>query len=297
MFSSGSLLFFLLHFFSCQNVQPDQKMKNPGYDFSKPDQTLILPDTLHEISGLTMLDHSTVGCVQDENGIVFIYDVVNNQIKKQLSFHLDGDYEGIARVGKTLYVLRSDGNLFEISDYEAPDFKLNVFVTGIPVSNNEGLCFDEANKRLLIGCKSKPGKGPEFKNQRVVYGFDLQTKELSKKPVFDFNIKTIRKFAAENGIQLPVKTKKDGESNESVIKFSTSAVAIHPITGKLFLLSSTDPLLFVFDMEGNIEYMELLDPKMFNKAEGITFFQNGDLLISNEGQNKKPTLLRFNYKL
>ena len=28
-------------------------------------------------------------------------------------------------------------------------------------------------------------------------------------------------------------------------------------------------------------------------AEGITFLQNGDMFISNEGQQNKPTLLRF----
>lgn len=40
---------------------------------------------------------------------------------------------------------------------------------------------------------------------------------------------------------------------------------------------------------------ELLNPLVFNKPEGITFFENGDMMISNEGQHKKPTLLRFNY--
>jgi hypothetical protein len=30
---------------------------------------------------------------------------------------------------------------------------------------------------------------------------------------------------------------------------------------------------------------------MFNKAEGIAFFENGDMLITNEGQDNKPTFL------
>ena len=289
-----TLIFLISKLISCQNIDPDP-VRPIAYNFSKPDQTLILPDTLREISGLTYLDNTTVACVQDENGIVFIYDVVKNALQKQFTFHVDGDYEGIARVDKTLYILRSDGKLFEVSDYESADFKLNAFETGIPVSNNEGLCYDKENDRLLIGCKSKPGKGPEFKNQRVIYGFDLKTKKLSSKPVFNFDIKTIRKFAEENDIELPMKSKKKEEAKEPVIKFTTSAVAIHPISKKLYLLSSTDPMLFVFDMKGNIEHIELLDREMFNKAEGITFFDNGDLLISNEGQNKKPTLLRFNY--
>jgi hypothetical protein len=39
--------------------------------------------------------------------------------------------------------------------------------------------------------------------------------------------------------------------------------------------------------------MQLLDPEMFNKSEGIAFYENGDMLITNEGQDKKPTLLHF----
>jgi hypothetical protein len=49
-------------------------------------------------------------------------------------------------------------------------------------------------------------------------------------------------------------------------------------------------------MKGNLEHIEQLDPIVFNKAEGITFYDNGDMLITNEGQDKKPTVLFFKYK-
>lgn len=287
-------IFWAVFVLSCQ-VKTAHKTQI-SYDLSRPDQVLILPDTLREISGLTKLDDHTIACVQDENGIVFIYDVVKNEIIKQFTFHLDGDYEGITRVDETLYILRSDGNLFEITNFQAENFKVNAYETGIPVSNNEGLCYDADNNRLLIGCKSKPGKGPEFKNHRVVYGFDLETKKLSNRPVFDFDINDIYRFAEEHDIALPTKTKKKDEEEAPVIRFSTSAVSIHPFTKKLYLLSSTDPMLFVFDRKGKLEHMELLDKETFNKSEGITFFDNGDMMISNEAQNKKATLLRFNYK-
>ena len=81
-----------------------------------------------------------------------------------------------------------------------------------------------------------------------------------------------------------------------MLKFRTSAVCIHPISKKLYLLSAVDHLLFIFNMNGTIEHMEKLDPYLFNKAEGITFFDNGDMFVTNEGQHKKPTLLRFNYR-
>ncbi|MBK9544220.1 MAG: hypothetical protein IPO49_18210 [Bacteroidetes bacterium] len=56
---------------------------------------------------------------------------------------------------------------------------------------------DTDNNRLLVACKSKLGKGAEFKDKRVIYGFDLSTKKLSSEPVFSFDIATIKAFAQE----------------------------------------------------------------------------------------------------
>jgi hypothetical protein len=49
-------------------------------------------------------------------------------------------------------------------------------------------------------------------------------------------------------------------------------------------------------MNGKIEAIEKLKNKLFPQAEGISFFSNGDMLISNEGNDKEGTILRFNYK-
>ncbi|HRH65088.1 MAG TPA: SdiA-regulated domain-containing protein [Bacteroidia bacterium] len=284
-----------LFFIVCTPASYSNNTKIPGYDISQPDTILILPDILHEISGLTNIDQNSFACIQDENGILFIYDIVDNKITKQYNFHIDGDYEGITRVENSIYILRSDGTLFEISDYRATDFKLRSFSTGIPASNNEGLCYDAGNHRLLIACKSKPGKGPEYKDKRVVYGFDLKSKQISDEPVFNFNVNEIKAFAQEKKLNVIARTKKKGETTAPLIKYLMSAIAIHPFTQKLYVLSAVDHMLFIFDSGGTLEHIELLNAEMFNKAEGITFTANGDLLITNEGQNKKPTLLRFNF--
>jgi len=266
-----------------------------GYDLTSPNQIFILPDTLREISGLTTIDSTSFACIQDENGILFIYDLIKNKIKKQYVFNIDGDYEGICRVGKLTYILRSDGNLYEISDYETENIKVKSYETNIPSHNNEGLCYDKINNRLLIASKGKTGTGPEYKNKRVIYTFDLKEKQLQEEPAFEFDVQKIKMFAAYKQISLPTKSKKKGQSIEPMLRFTTSAITLHPITGNLYLLSSSDHMLFIFKPNGDIDHMELLNPILFNKAEGITFLENGDMLVTNEGQDKKPTLLRFNY--
>jgi len=268
-----------------------------GYDLRSPTTTFVLPDTLHEVSGLTDIDAHTVACVQDENGIIFFYDLEEQAIVRQLEFHLDGDYEGITRIGKMIYILRSDGTIYGVENYDDPNFILHTYTTGIPAANNEGLCHDPVNNRLLIACKSKLGKGPEYKDKRAIYGFDLKTKELSTHPVFEFDVQKMPEFALLHKIDLPMRTKgKNGGTEEAVLKFKASAIGVHPIRKQLYVLSAADHMFFIFDLEGELLHMEPLDPRVFNKAEGITFMENGDMLITNEGQDHRPTLLRFNYQ-
>lgn len=266
-----------------------------GYNLSTPDSIVILPKALHEISGLTTLDHHSFACIQDERGTLFIYNLDLDQITKQISFYSSGDFEDIAKVGKAFYILRSDATLFEIEDVEAPDIKTISFGLNIPAYDNEGLCYDKENNRLLIASKGNSGKGEAFKNQREVYAFDLKTKTLVETPAFTFDEKQLKQFATDQKIDLPVKVKKSGKTVPD-IKFRPSAIGIHPITKQLFLISGPDQLFFIFSPLGVIEHLEPLDPELFNQPEGLTFSENGDLFITNEGQEKQPTLLRFNYK-
>lgn len=266
-----------------------------GYDFSKPTLNDELPPILHEISGLAIIDSSSIACVQDEDGILFIYNIKKHKITKQHAFGLKGDYEGITLVDDILYVLRSDGVLFEIKDHQTKKLKVKTYSTRVPAINNEGLCYDAINNRLLIGAKGKINKDPTNKDIRLIYAFDLKTKTLNQSPAFNFNITDINLTAKMQGIHFPKKQNKKGKSIEHGFKFNTSEISIHPITHQLFVLSATEHVLFVFNKNGALEYIEQLNPLVFNKSEGLDFFQNGDLIISNEGQAHKPTLLRFNY--
>jgi len=296
-FSTCFIIVTLLTLYACGAKDYTNNEKIIGYNLTSPDVKIHLPHILNEISGITYIDSSSFACIQDEKGILFIYDFKRGKIKEEYTFNIDGDYEGIARVNENIYVLRSDGILFEISNYKSNNFQLESFVTGIPTNNNEGLCYDHDNNRLLIACKGKIGKGRELKDKRMIYGFDLKTKTMSEEPVFDFDLSSIKEFALKKGIDVPVKIKKKGKTTEPNIKFMTSDIGIHPITKKLFLLSAIDRMLFIFDSNGTINHIEKLDPELFNQPEGITFQPNGELLITNEGNEKKATLLRFSYKL
>jgi uncharacterized protein YjiK len=286
-------LFLLSSQSYCQKENP---LRRIGYDLTAPDRVYVLPPVLHEISGITEANASTLACIQDEHGIVFFYDIIKNQVVRQIAFGWEGDYEDIARVDETLYVLRSDEFLIEIKDFRSDNFRIASYETGIPGRNTEGLCLDKKNDRLLIAPKENPDDRPENREKRFIYGFDPGSGKMVKGPVLRLDIPAIEKFAAENDIPVPEKSKK-GEKSVPDIKLQISALGINPVSGSLYVLSGPERLLLIFDLDGNIEYLERLDKDLFPQPEGITFMKNGDLFISNEGRHKQATILRFNYNL
>jgi len=271
--------------------------RTAGYNLKTPDAAIVMPDVLHEISGITFLDSNTLVCVQDENGIIFFYDLTKKGVISRKDFSGKGDYEGIARVEDTIYVLRSDGTLFEIADFKSDNSTVTSFDTDIPSKDNEGLCFDKESNRLLIACKEKTGKGDLSKNNRYIFGFDLSSKKLTGEPVFTFDVDRLKEYAKANNIELPLKNAKKGLAVEPDLKFHASGIAVHPLTNKLFLLSADDFMLFIFDMSGNVGHMIRLNRALLPQPEGITFLGNGDMLISSEGAGRGPSgLIRYNYQ-
>jgi len=294
------LLILTCIFASCDQHHKSKKSKVPlmdiGYNLTAPDRVYNLPKKLKEISGITEIDSSRIACIQDEREIVFIYDLKSDQITRKIDCGYKGDYEGIARVDSTLYILRSDGEITEIKNFETDKYVRSYFHSGIPWKDNEGLCYDPTNNCLLITSKEIPQKGSENRDKRFIYGFNLTSNKPVQEPVFTIDLSSIDSFAVANNIKVPMKDKKKGKKKEPDIRFQVSDLAIHPVTGRLFLLSSVDKLLFVINMKNEIEHIERLDPDLFGQPEGITFMKNGDMIISIEGQKKSATLVRFNYR-
>jgi hypothetical protein len=261
-----------------------------GYNLSSPDKTIILPDILREVSGVTVIDSSTIALIQDENGVIFFFNLKENKIKRQIIFGSAGDYEDITLADKTIFVLRSDGTIFEITDFMSKNFKVSSYRTLIPSADNEGLCYDRKNGRLLIGCKGDI-RNDKLKNRRAIYSFDLKTRKLLPEPAYVFDPKTIYRSLTQPKITAGGKKEYKDEPEMRI-----SAIGINPVTGKLFLVSALDYMLYYLNISGVAENIESLNKSVFVQAEGLAFLRNGDMLITNEAKGKGPTLLRFNYK-
>lgn len=265
-------------------INTEQEEVNPNftYDLSDPLERIKLPKDLKEISGLCWWDDHEVAGIQDEDGFVFIIDTKKEKVEQREKFTKDGDYEGIALVGKKLYITRSDGRIFRIKDYDKKDQKTKVYKTPLDYDNDvEGLCYDEISNSLLLLCKDRSGLKKHKKHKRSVYAFSLETKELRKKPWMQIDTRGLSDFVTEQ-------TGRKKEKN-----FMPSGIEIHPKTGNIFIISSVGELIVEIDREGNLISCSALPKGTFSQPEGITFDPEGFLYISNEGRDGAADILKF----
>lgn len=252
--------------------------KEKKYEY-KIESKWELPKILDEVSGIEWLDQNRIACVQDEDGIVFIYNLETSGIEKRIDFADAGDYEGLAINGNTAYVVRSDGTIFEISNFDSEDpktFKFETFLT--EAHNVEGLCLDKSNNHLMLAIKDKENDSEEYKG---VYAFNLKNKELAKTPVFKLNMKD--------------KLLNNSEKKMSK-KFRPSEIEIHPETGEIYLLDAKDPRLLIMDAGGKFKSVYALGKDEFNQPEGLTFKPEGSLYISNEAGSDPANILEIELK-
>jgi len=179
-----------------------------------------LPSRLREISGMAWLEDTKLAAVQDEDGIIFIYDLIKRKVVEEIHFGASGDYEGLAINGTTAYVLRSDGVILEITHFKGDSLKTKTYTTPFSVENNmETLFFDAVNNQLLISPKDSD---LQHKGQKGIYAFNLAKKEFNTEPIFSL---------AMNDEVLSPFVEKDSEKT-----FRPSDLAIHPVSGEIYIL-------------------------------------------------------------
>ena len=240
-----------------------------SYDFGAPDATFELPPSLLEISGITVMPDGNLAAVQDEAGLLFTLDPQSGSIVGEQPFAGPGDYEDVEHAAGAVWVLQANGSLFELPqgggdsrEHETPLKKK---------CDAEGLAFDAAGNRLLIACKEDPGEGADENAHRAVYGFDLATRELGERPVFLLEREAL-----------------DADDN-----FKPSALAVHPSTGEIYVLSSVRRAIAILDPGGALTSVVDLPASSNAQPEGLAFGSGGVLYLTNEGSDGPATLQRF----
>lgn len=267
-----AIVLFHASFVTAQKVDP------PPYDLNNPDALSIMPDYLEEVSGLTYYAPFQLAMHDDERGRMYVYDISTKEIIHRIRFEGKGDFEAIERIGESVFVVRSDGKLFRfnvnmegvVEEIKTPFDKKN---------DVERLGYDQKGEYLLFALKEDGDTKGVSVSGKAIYGYHLPTKTFKKMPLYHISDKSLRKVVGDS------------------FKFKPSAIAQHPITDEIYVLSSNKPALLVFDYATKKPLsLTKLIAKFHPQPEGIAFMPNGDLFIANEGEDEGGTLLFFKMK-
>jgi len=283
-----SRLFVLIAIFCACNSTPEKNKpskeatleKNNGnifsYDLAHPQRKWALPEELKEISGQTWVDNNHLLAIEDLHPVLYLLRLDSNiAVEKTFPFqeitNKKFDMEDIAVVADTAYALWSHGTIYKITDWQNRP-QVEEFPTSLSKENNtEGLCFDPVSKKLLIACKNESDLKGEKKSTRSIFEFDLKTNILNDTPFLVINKKDFKKVADEK------------------LLFFPSAIAVHPVTHDIYILSTKDNKCMArYNYDGELQSLQFFDKDLMPQPEGICFSPDGTMFISSEGRHGEP---------
>ena len=191
---SSSFLLFLCFLIAQQSDCNDGTLLN--YSFSeKNSRKITLPKQLNEISGLTVTADDRLFSHNDEIGTVYEVDISTGKIINKFYLgkkKLKKDFEGIAAVKDSLFLVTSSGVLYK---FNYPSNERNVEYKKVKTFlsakfNVEGLCYDKVTNSLLLACKDYAGKN--LTEYKAIYAFDLSTYILNEEPRFLINLDSLK---------------------------------------------------------------------------------------------------------
>ena len=270
----------------CCTQKPEYKasVKLPyvlPYNLENPSLTINLAsEALTEISGFGPTDTNGVFlAIADERGEVFFVDGIGGgAIRHQVLFREKGDFEGVEMAENKIWAVKSDGKLFEISNWKQTPPQVTEHNNALKKEDDvEGLCYDPGQHALLLACKGDP----DSSYARKIYAFNLKTKTLGDQPIY-----TIDPIAV-NAVVPYLETEKHDF-------FSPSGIAVHPQTNDVYVISSAlKRLVVLYKNTGAIRYATRIDKKLMPQPEGIAFDQAGNLYLTSEGKKGQGLILRF----
>lgn len=231
------------------------------YDLAAPPQDRWeLPKDLAELSGLAPAGGGRLFAHGDERAIVFELDPAGHRVVKRFELGRPaarGDFEGIAVADDRIFLVTSDGVLYEApegADGDAVEFVTRATGAGRSCEV-EGLEYEPETRSLLLACKT-PRAAP-LKGRLTVLRWSLDRGVLDPDP----------RFSAPGRIH-------------------PSGITREPGTGHYLVIAARDNLIAELSPTGQILGTATLPASLHPQAEGIALAPDGSLLIGNERRSK-----------
>lgn len=243
----------------------------PGYH-DKQRQVFVLPEELLEISGMVHLNDHSIAAINDEKGEIFYLNLDSNSFQS-FKFKGKGDYEEVVKTDSSFYVLDSDGDIIEVRPHSNDNTTYKFDIKG-KMEFESMVWYKKINKLVIITKDQRKKKRASI----TAFSFDLKTKQFDPDPFFEIQLKDIL-------IKL--------ENYNAECK--PSGAALNPVNNHLYIVASVGKALLECTQDGQLLRIFKINPTHFPQPEGISFADNGDMYISNEGLEGKATILKYPY--
>ena len=238
----------------------------------------VLPQELREISGLALTKDGRVLTHGDEFGTVWEIDYRKGILVKQFALGdrpVKGDFEGITIAHDVVYMLASNGKLYEFKEgANGEHVAFKIHDTGLkPECEFEGVAFDSAIDALVLACKHVHDK--QIKNAIVIYRWALAGDSTSR---LTRMIVPVDSALTANGWG----------------KLNPSDITIDPLTGNYVLVASLQQALVSITPAGTVVFARKLPP-VHTQPEGVAITKDGLLLVSDEGGRGLGTITVYKW--
>jgi uncharacterized protein YjiK len=226
----------------------------------------LLPRPLQEISGLALTRDGRLLVHDDQLGQVWEVDYRRGVLVKRFSLGngvLKGDFEGITIANDVVFLLASNGKLFEFhegADGAQVDYKVQD--TGLKEQCEfEGVAFDAAIDALLLACKHVYDK--DVRDALVIYRWSLKSDSGARLSQLTVPLASV---IGTNGWTT----------------LEPSDITIDPLTGNYVLVASKEKALIAVTPAGALVFAHPL-PAGHPQPEGVAITKDSILIMSDEG--------------
>lgn len=240
----------------------------------------ILPPELREISGLALTADARLLAHDDERGIVYVIDPRRGVMLKRFSLGekgLHADFEGITVTPTAIYLLASNGNLYQFdegADGERVRYTLHNTRLGRECEF-EGVAFEPVSARLLMPCKNVGEKS--LRDKLVIYRWHLQKTESPRLSMLTIPLAQV---IGSNGWK----------------SLHPSDVTVDPATGNYVLIAAQEKAFVEITPAGEVVRSGPL-PGGARQPEGVAITADSILIVSDEGTKGAATLTLYRWPI
>jgi uncharacterized protein YjiK len=181
------------------------------------------------------------------------------------------DFEGITDADGTLYLIASNGKLYEFSEGADEDHvRYTVHDTHLGDSCEfEGVAFDSLTSTLLLPCKNVRQR--QLRDQLVIYRWRLQQGDGQRDSIIAIPLQRVVGTTGWKG-------------------FHPSDITVDPVSGNYVMVAGPEQGLVEITPSGVVVRSEPL-PGKHHRAEGVAITRDGLLMVSDEASNTAPAVI------